>query len=205
MSFYIAYGSNLNKEQMRYRCPTAKVVGNGYVVGYELIFRLYATIEKSKGKRVPVTIWEIDETCEASLDRYGGCPRFYRKEIATIVAGSICQIVLIVTCCILLVSGSSIRNAAFSLMIASILYIVIVTLLILSIENAEMLDQCIVSPFDGRTDSNHGEIDNREVNSINEAQNAIDVRKLASRTSSPGGDDINLTCNIVPPPLPVRR
>lgn len=128
-----------------------------------------------------------------------------RISAATIVAGSICQILLIVTCCILLVSGSSIRNAVFSLMIASILYIVIVTLLILSIENAEMLDQCIVSPFYGRTDSDHGGIDNREVNSINEAQNAIDVRKLASRTSSPGGDDINLTCNIVPPPLPVRR
>lgn len=84
MSFYIAYGSNLNKEQMRYRCPTAKVVGNGYVVDYELIFRLYATIEKSKGKRVPVTIWEIDEACEASLDRYEGCPRFYRKEIVSV-------------------------------------------------------------------------------------------------------------------------
>lgn len=84
MSFYIAYGSNLNKEQMRYRCPTAKVVGNGYVEDYELTFRLYATIEKAKDKKVPVTVWEIDEVCEASLDRYEGYPRLYRKEIFSV-------------------------------------------------------------------------------------------------------------------------
>lgn len=84
MSFYIAYGSNLNKEQMRYRCPTAKVVGNGYIEDYELTFRLYATIEKAKGKKVPVTVWEIDEVCESSLDRYEGYPRLYRKEIVPV-------------------------------------------------------------------------------------------------------------------------
>ena len=28
---YVAYGSNLNKEQMRYRCPTAKFVGTGII------------------------------------------------------------------------------------------------------------------------------------------------------------------------------
>lgn len=84
MSFYIAYGSNLNKEQMRYRCPTAKVVGNGYVEDYELTFRLYATIEKAEGKKVPVTVWKIDEACEESLDRYEGYPKLYRKEMVSV-------------------------------------------------------------------------------------------------------------------------
>ena len=27
---YIAYGSNLNLKQMKYRCPTAKLGGKGY-------------------------------------------------------------------------------------------------------------------------------------------------------------------------------
>lgn len=31
---YVAYGSNLNKEQMRYRCPAAKFVGTGIIEGY---------------------------------------------------------------------------------------------------------------------------------------------------------------------------
>ena len=36
---YVAYGSNLNREQMRYRCPTAKFVGTGIIEGYELQFK----------------------------------------------------------------------------------------------------------------------------------------------------------------------
>ena len=83
MRYYIAYGSNLNKEQMSYRCPTAKVVGNGFVEDYELTFRLYATIEKAMGKKVPVTVWEIDD-CELRLDRYEGYPRLYRKEVVSV-------------------------------------------------------------------------------------------------------------------------
>ena len=46
---YIAYGSNLNLKQMKYRCPTAKLVGKGIVENYELQFKgmphcSYATI-----------------------------------------------------------------------------------------------------------------------------------------------------------------
>lgn len=33
---YIAYGSNLNLNQMKYRCPTAKLLGVGVVKNYEL-------------------------------------------------------------------------------------------------------------------------------------------------------------------------
>ena len=29
--YYIAYGSNLNVEQMRYRCPDAKIVGTSVI------------------------------------------------------------------------------------------------------------------------------------------------------------------------------
>ena len=36
---YIAYGSNLNLEQMAVRCPTAQVAGRGEIRDYELLFR----------------------------------------------------------------------------------------------------------------------------------------------------------------------
>ena len=41
---YIAYGSNINLDQMAYRCPHSKVVGTSEIKGYELEFRGVATI-----------------------------------------------------------------------------------------------------------------------------------------------------------------
>lgn len=82
--YYAAYGSNLDIEQMAWRCPEARVVGTGVIEGYELLFRgsrtgSYLTIEPAEGKRVPVVIWETTEADELSLDRYEGCPDFYYK------------------------------------------------------------------------------------------------------------------------------
>lgn len=36
---YIAYGSNINLEQMAYRCPNSKIVSKEMLKGYELEFR----------------------------------------------------------------------------------------------------------------------------------------------------------------------
>ena len=79
---YIAYGSNLNKEQMARRCPTARYVGTGMVEGYELKFKgrpegAYATIDPKKGGRVPVAIWEIQPYDEFRLHQYEGYPNNY--------------------------------------------------------------------------------------------------------------------------------
>lgn len=43
---YFAYGSNINLEQMDYRCPDATVVGPVVLENYELLFRRggFATI-----------------------------------------------------------------------------------------------------------------------------------------------------------------
>lgn len=83
--YYIAYGSNLNKEQMKYRCPTAKPLGRGYLKDYRLLFKgsktgAYLTIEKAEGEIVPVGIWEINEMDEQHLDWYEGYPMFYFKQ-----------------------------------------------------------------------------------------------------------------------------
>ena len=74
---YLAYGSNLNKEQMAYRCPTARPVGAAMIYGWELVFRGVADIVKSKDPNMllPVGIWEIEPGDEYELDLYEG----YRK------------------------------------------------------------------------------------------------------------------------------
>ena len=56
MKYHLAYGSNLNTMQMKYRCPTAKKVGNFMLVGYELEFRIYLTIVPKKDGVVPIGI-----------------------------------------------------------------------------------------------------------------------------------------------------
>ena len=86
--YYLAYGSNLNVNQMAYRCPNARPVGTGAIPGYELLFKgsktgAYLTIEKAADSFVPVAVWAVTPEDEAALDRYEGCPNFYyKKEIA---------------------------------------------------------------------------------------------------------------------------
>ena len=74
---YIAYGSNINLEQMKYRCPHSKVVGTSEIKDYELEFRGVATIVPSKGATVPVLIWELDDMDLPTLNRYEGSCRIY--------------------------------------------------------------------------------------------------------------------------------
>jgi gamma-glutamylcyclotransferase (GGCT)/AIG2-like uncharacterized protein YtfP len=78
---YIAYGSNLNLEQMKRRCPTAKTVGTTDMQGYELLFRRgVANVEPSAESSVPILVWDIKPRDEAALDRYEGFPHLYVKQ-----------------------------------------------------------------------------------------------------------------------------
>ncbi|MDR1073956.1 MAG: DUF5049 domain-containing protein [Treponema sp.] len=77
---YAAYGSNLNLRQMVCRCPTAKVTGTAVMRNWRLVFNGVATIERYRGGRVPVLVWELQPEDEAALDRYEGWPSLYRKE-----------------------------------------------------------------------------------------------------------------------------
>jgi len=78
--YYIAYGSNLNLEQMKYRCPNAIAVGKATVEGWKLVFRFYADIERSEDSNIEVGIFKITADCERRLDRYEGFPTLYKKE-----------------------------------------------------------------------------------------------------------------------------
>ena len=82
--YYIAYGSNLNIRQMKFRCPTARIIGTSTLPDYELLFKgsktgAYLTIEPKEGGSVPVAVWETTASDEAALDRYEGIPNFYDK------------------------------------------------------------------------------------------------------------------------------
>ena len=37
--YYIAYGSNLNVQQMRMRCPNASILGTAVLKDWELLFK----------------------------------------------------------------------------------------------------------------------------------------------------------------------
>lgn len=82
--YYLAYGSNLNLEQMAQRCKNAKIAGTAELSGYRLLFRgrphnAHATIERSEGGNVPVLLWKVSVRDEACLDLYEGFPRYYGK------------------------------------------------------------------------------------------------------------------------------
>ena len=80
--YYFAYGSNMNLEQMKYRCPAAEVVENVRLENYRLAFRGrapgngVATVLPEKGSYVEGVLWKITEACEKSLDFYEGFPNF---------------------------------------------------------------------------------------------------------------------------------
>ena len=80
MKLYFAYGANLNKEGMSYRCPKAVPVRSHYLKDWRLSFSGVATIQPSAGDTVPGAIWSITDECEKSLDTFEGYPKLYRKE-----------------------------------------------------------------------------------------------------------------------------
>ena len=70
--YYIAYGSNLNVEQMMRRCPGAKPIGTAMLEHNILYFRgsgsgYYLTIEPKIGSKVPVAVWEVTQSGKLPL------------------------------------------------------------------------------------------------------------------------------------------
>ena len=57
--YYLAYGSNLYTPQMRYRCPSARLMGTAVIENYKLMFKKsktgsYLTVEP---KQVMTCLW----------------------------------------------------------------------------------------------------------------------------------------------------
>lgn len=83
---YVAYGSNMNLEQMKYRCPNSKVVGKGVLKEYQLVFNVHADVIETNYKtdKVPVVLWDINDYDWHYLDMYEGFPSYYIKKIVPI-------------------------------------------------------------------------------------------------------------------------
>lgn len=85
---YLAYGSNMNLGQMDYRCPNSKVVCNGELRGWKLVFNVHADVIKTDNEEdvVPVVAWDIGSNEDwRRLDMYEGYPSYYIKEIVNVI------------------------------------------------------------------------------------------------------------------------
>jgi gamma-glutamylcyclotransferase (GGCT)/AIG2-like uncharacterized protein YtfP len=80
IKYYFAYGSNMNHEHMKMRCPKARYVDTFELPGYELVFRSVADVQRSKEGSVKGALFTITEDCERALDRYEGYPNLYTKK-----------------------------------------------------------------------------------------------------------------------------
>ena len=82
---YIAYGSNMNRRQMAYRCPRAKPVGPVWLKGWRLVMKRVADVEPDPEAIIPAALWRITAACEEALDLYEGFSTFYTKHRLRIV------------------------------------------------------------------------------------------------------------------------
>ena len=87
---YFAYGSNMNLNQMAFRCPDAEVVESVRLEGYRLAFRTngggngVATILPDPNSHVDGVLWYISDRDENHLNHYEGYPYLYGKEMVTV-------------------------------------------------------------------------------------------------------------------------
>lgn len=88
---YFAYGSNMNLNQMAFRCPDAEVIDTVRLEGYRLAFCAngggngVATIIPAEGSCVDGVLWRISERDEQHLDHYEGFPFLYGKESVVVM------------------------------------------------------------------------------------------------------------------------
>lgn len=71
---YFAYGSNMDRQQMRDRCPEAVLLGTARLPGYRFIINRagVASVVLTGCHEVFGVLWDITATNEAALDDYEG-------------------------------------------------------------------------------------------------------------------------------------
>jgi gamma-glutamylcyclotransferase (GGCT)/AIG2-like uncharacterized protein YtfP len=85
--YYFAYASNLNRKQMRERCPDSKPRFIATLHNYKLVFVGWsrqwrggvASIKPLRGETVLGAIYEISERDLRRLDKYEGYPDTYSR------------------------------------------------------------------------------------------------------------------------------
>jgi gamma-glutamylcyclotransferase (GGCT)/AIG2-like uncharacterized protein YtfP len=102
VSLYAAYGSNLDPEQMRERCPHSPSRGPGWLEGWRLTFGgedlgwegALATVVEDPASRVFVMVYDVPSQDEAALDRWesadSGLYRKIRVRVQTLDGEALC-------------------------------------------------------------------------------------------------------------------
>jgi gamma-glutamylcyclotransferase (GGCT)/AIG2-like uncharacterized protein YtfP len=91
-NYYFAYGSNMDADQMRERCPDSELVGVAILKNYKLGFTIYsptracgcADIVPSDSDSVYGLLYKLSDADLIALDTFEGHPVHYRR-IAVVV------------------------------------------------------------------------------------------------------------------------
>jgi len=89
-----AYGSNTDLDQMRYRCPSARLLGVARLCGHAMAFAGHsasrsgpvATVFKCDALDVPGALYSITRDDLARLDRFEGVPWMYTRASMRVIA-----------------------------------------------------------------------------------------------------------------------
>jgi gamma-glutamylcyclotransferase len=76
--YYFTYASNLNKKQMKERCPDSKPLFTAALPNYKLVFAGWsrkwrggiASIKSSRGEKVRGAVYEVSDVCLRQLDKH---------------------------------------------------------------------------------------------------------------------------------------
>lgn len=87
MSLYFAYGSNMDQNQMKERCPSAVLIGTATLADYRLAFTIFspkrqcgcADIIPSKGNTVYGLLYRLTDAEMKAMDDFEGHPTHYRR------------------------------------------------------------------------------------------------------------------------------
>ncbi|MBR1925601.1 MAG: gamma-glutamylcyclotransferase [Clostridia bacterium] len=82
---FFAYGTNISQSEMKSHSESAVFIGYGELENFELKFRGFpnhaiATIQKKKGARLPIAIYDLMPTDRFTLDNFEKFPYAYKKQ-----------------------------------------------------------------------------------------------------------------------------
>jgi len=80
---------NTNLAQMARRCPKAVSIGAAVLPGFRFEFKQFATVVPDVETDTFGVVWEITEDCEDALDILEGFPKFYTKQLVTVLINGI--------------------------------------------------------------------------------------------------------------------
>jgi gamma-glutamylcyclotransferase (GGCT)/AIG2-like uncharacterized protein YtfP len=76
---------NTNLTQMARRCPKAVSLGSAVLPGFRFEFKQFATVVPDVETDTLGVVWEITDDCEDALDILEGFPKYYTKQMVTVL------------------------------------------------------------------------------------------------------------------------